>query len=70
MNAKHSFTTRFNAAALGLALMMTLATMGGLNQLASSENASSQAAQIELASTGAQPAVQQVVIVGKRATRA
>lgn len=70
MNARHSFTTRFNAVALGLALVATLATMGGLQQLASTENSRPDNAQMAQASAASQPAVQQVVVVGKRLNRA
>jgi hypothetical protein len=54
------------ATAFGLALIVTLGTLGSLNQLASSQAA--QGAATEMASAE-QAAVQQVVIVGKRAAQ-
>lgn len=52
-----------HATAFGLALLVTLATLGGLNQIANAQQAAAEMA-------AAEPAVQQVVIVGKRAPRA
>ena len=54
------------ATAFGLALLVTLATLGSLNQLAASQSA--QGGISEMAAAG-QATVQQVVIVGKRATQ-
>lgn len=58
-------TTRLatQATAFGLAMLVTLATLGSLNQLASH---SAQEAASEMAAAEQTP-VQQVVIVGKRA---
>lgn len=56
--------------ATGLAVVVTLATMGGLNQLAGTPAADSVlAAATTPAATEAPAATQRVVIVGKRATR-
>lgn len=60
--------------ATGLAVVVTLATMGGLNQLADAPAADSLLAAATtpattLAATEAPAAMQRVVIVGKRAPR-
>lgn len=56
--------------ATGLAVVVTLATMGGLNQLADAPAADSLlAAATTPAATEAPAAMQRVVIVGKRAPR-
>lgn len=70
MNAHNTFAPRLNLGALGLALVATLATMGSLQQLASTEGSVSNSTQTAQADAAAQPAVQQVVVVGKRASHA
>lgn len=55
------------ATAFGLALLVTLATLGSLNELASSQAAQGAASEMAAADQGA---TQQVVIVGKRAAHA
>ncbi len=56
--------------ATGLAVVVTLATMGGLNQLADAPAADSVLASATAAPAAQAPApLQRVVIVGKRAAR-
>lgn len=54
----------FQASALGLALLVTLGTLGALNSIATREHAGFIAA-----NTPAEVAVQQVVVIGHRAPR-
>ncbi|MBI5259902.1 MAG: hypothetical protein HY855_25605 [Burkholderiales bacterium] len=54
------------ATALGLAMLVTLGTLSGLDRLALTQATTPEAAAQQMAAT---PATQQVVVVGKRAAR-
>lgn len=61
-------TTTLNLRAAALAVLVTVATVGSLNGIANSEHRQAVAAANETTLTAAaEPAVQQIVIVGRRA---